>query len=116
MSPLLRSALLCTTVMSAASVSLAEAQQQPPANICEAEIEFHQFDFWIGDWTVYNNVNGNLAGQNHIEAREGGCALVERWTANAGGTGMSVNFYDNITKKCARSGWRRITRLISEGD
>ena len=65
--------------------------------------EHRQFDFWVGEWDVYNNANGNLAGRNRIELRENGCVLVENWTSSSGGTGMSMNYYDSLTEK-----WRQV--------
>ena len=67
------------------------------------EPEFRQFDFWVGEWDVHNNANGNLAGRNRIESRENGCVLVENWTSSSGGTGMSMNYYDSVTEK-----WRQV--------
>jgi hypothetical protein len=80
----------------------ARQQQQPPPPVCQTNSEFRQFDFWIGEWTVTNSANGQVAGENRIESRESGCVLVEHWTAS-GSTGMSMNYYDSITGK-----WRQI--------
>lgn len=79
------------------------AQVQQPPTICADDAAFHAFDFWIGEWEVYNNANGNLAGRNRIEAREAGCVLVEQWTAASGGTGMSMNYFDPVTDR-----WRQV--------
>ena len=56
--------------------------------------EHHQFDFWVGDWTVVRADNGKYAGQNRIESVLGGCALHENWVGAAGGKGNSYNAYD----------------------
>ncbi len=66
----------------------------PPPD-CSAP-EHHQFDFWIGDWTV--TTQGKPTGTNRIEADLAGCVLVERWTAADGGRGTSLNFYDRATR------------------
>ncbi len=79
------------------------AQTQTPPKVCMDEPAFRQFDFWVGEWDVYNNANGNLAGRNRIESRENGCVLVENWTSSSGGTGMSMNFYDSLTEN-----WRQV--------
>jgi hypothetical protein len=81
--------------------SAAQQQQQPPP-ICETTSEFRAFDFWVGEWDVFDT-GGNKVGENRIESRERGCVLVEQWTASSGGTGMSMNFYDNVTGK-----WRQV--------
>jgi hypothetical protein len=78
-------------------------QVQESSAICQDDPAFRAFDFWIGEWDVYNNANGNLAGRNRIEAQESGCVLVERWTSASGGTGMSVNYYDAVTEQ-----WRQV--------
>ena len=75
------------------------AQQPPPADCSAAE--FHQFDFWIGSWTVTEK--DKPAGTNRIEAVLGGCALVEHWSSASGGSGMSLNFYDRATKSWYQS-------------
>ena len=54
----------------------------------------HQFDFWIGDWTVSRADNGQFAGENRIEPVLDGCALQESWTGAKGYRGNSYNAYD----------------------
>lgn len=62
----------------------------PPA--CAAA-EFHQFDFWIGDWAV-TNPQDKPAGSNRIEAVLGGCAIHENWTGAGGTNGKSYSAWD----------------------
>jgi hypothetical protein len=71
--------------------TLALAQALPPLN--------HEFDFWIGEWTVTNQANGKLAGHNTIEPKHGGRVLVENYTTPGAYTGMSLNAYDARTKR-----------------
>jgi hypothetical protein len=71
----------------------AGAQQQPPANPCEDDARYHQFDFWIGEWEVFSK-DGKKQGENSIQAAEGECVLIERWTSANGGTGQSYNYFD----------------------
>ncbi len=59
---------------------------------CSVPAERKQFDFWVGTWRVTEN--GVLAGHNHIEKIDGGCALFESWTGVDGLTGHSLNIYD----------------------
>ncbi len=61
-----------------------------------------QFDFWVGNWNVYNPAN-ELAGTNRIDKVVNGCLLVENWKGAKGGTGKSFNFYDAGRKK-----WRQV--------
>ena len=69
-----------------------------PAGPCNAP-EYHQFDFWIGDWNV--TAGEQAAGTNSIHPVHGGCALQENWQgAGAGGiSGSSFNIYDQATGK-----------------
>ncbi len=71
------------------------AQPAPPA----APPEARQFDFWIGDWTVTDRVNGKPAGQNLIELKHGGRVLVENYTTPGAYTGMSLNAYDGAARR-----------------
>lgn len=73
-----------------APVPSAAAVSSPPP--CDDSI-YHQFDFWIGDWDVYDPAD-NLVGTNSIRPAESGCLLIENWTNTGGGTGQSYNFYD----------------------
>ena len=67
------------------------AQAQAPRSAC-ASAEHHQFDFWIGEWTV-TTPDGKPAGQSRIEGVLNGCALLEHWTGAGGGEGKSLSLY-----------------------
>jgi hypothetical protein len=78
--------------------------QMPPATAppvararpdCSAA-EHHQFDFWLGTWTV--TAGGKPAGTSHIESVMKGCGVLEHWSSAGGGHGTSLNFYDRRTK------------------
>jgi hypothetical protein len=71
--------------------------QPARASPCAAEA-FRQFDFWAGQWQV-DDATGKSAGRNSITIEQGGCVLVERWTSDAGGTGLSINYYDPQAKR-----------------
>lgn len=71
------------------------AQQQPAP--C-SEPEYRQFDFWIGEWEVFNPA-GEKVGENRIERVLNGCALHENWrSAKSAFTGNSYNTYDESRK------------------
>ena len=78
--------------------AMAQTPPKPPA--CTAA-EHRQFDFWIGRWDVFTP-DGKKAGDNHIEAIDGGCALIERWRGNGGFTGTSLNSWDAQARR-----WRQ---------
>lgn len=75
------------------AIHRAETNARP----CELLPEYHEFDFWVGEWEV--SAGGRTAGTNTIERAVSGCALLENWTSAGGGTGKSVNYYDPGKKK-----------------
>ena len=60
--------------------------------------EHRQFDFWLGEWDVFDEA-GELVGHNHIYPVLEGCALSENWTSVNGSPGKSYNFYDAAENK-----------------
>lgn len=68
---------------------------------CHAIAGARLFDFWIGDWDVYNNFfPNNRVGTSHIQNVSGECTILENWESyNAPFTGKSQNWYDTTTKK-----------------
>lgn len=78
------------------------AKLDQAVNPCQYNDAARQFDFWVGEWEVKTQ-QGQNAGTNAIQKLENGCLLLENWTGSLGGTGKSINFYDNSIKK-----WRQI--------
>lgn len=65
---------------------------------CSFELEFRNFDFWIGDWEVF--VSGGLAGRSHVELILRDCVIVENWDSTSYGySGKSYNVYHPGLKK-----------------
>ena len=93
---LFTAALAATTFQGAA---LAQNQPAPPP--CADDIH-RDFDFWIGEWDVFD-VNDNKIGENSIQVELDGCLLVERWNSANNIPGSSYNFVDFGTKK-----WRQV--------
>ncbi len=57
--------------------------------------EFRQFDFWVGDWRVFDPAEKQQLGRNLVTLEQDGCLIVEHWTAATGGqTGSSFNYFD----------------------
>lgn len=77
---------------------LADRQKRP----CIYSAEARQFDFWVGDWDVFNT-QGQKAGTNTVQLFSDGCGLLENWTGSLGGDGKSINFYDTSTNKWYQS-------------
>jgi hypothetical protein len=69
----------------------ASPEQRPSA--CSTE-EYRQFDFWVGDWEVYDASDKTLAGTNHVTLILDGCVLHEHWSGIGGSLGQSFNMYD----------------------
>ena len=64
---------------------------------CAFLSEAHQFDFWIGNWNVFN-LKGQQSGKSRIEQILGQCLIFENWTDKNGGQGKSFNVYNPSTK------------------
>ena len=58
---------------------------------------FKQFDFWLGEWTVYQK-DGKVAGTNTITKQMGNCVVHESYSAASGYHGQSFNIYDASRK------------------
>jgi tetratricopeptide (TPR) repeat protein len=65
---------------------------------CLYSSESRQFDFWLGEWDVFNP-QGQSAGTSVIQQVAEGCGLLENWTDRFGTTGKSINFYDSAAQK-----------------
>lgn len=57
-----------------------------------------QFDFWVGEWDVFNP-QGQKAGTSSIQQFAEGCGVLENWTSTLGGSGKSINFYDPAAER-----------------
>ena len=88
-------------IFALSGTSFASAQEAQTPSPCSSDA-FHQFDFWIGDWTV-STPDGTYAGDNKITRQEQGCLLLEQWTSSNGSTGQSYNYYNPATEK-----WRQV--------
>ena len=74
------------------SLSQSLAQTESPCSCCTDDHK--AFDFWVGDWSVYNT-GGIIIGTNKVVKMEGGCVLQENWKAsNNSNTGTSYNYFD----------------------
>ena len=85
-----RSALLLAALLAAPTRAHAQQPAQPPA--C-TRAEHRLFDFWLGEWNVFNR-QGQQVGTSRITSVSNGCALLEEWQAVRGANGRSINFFD----------------------
>jgi hypothetical protein len=96
-----------------AAVALAQAVAAPAASPC-AGPEYHQFDFWVGRWDVYNP-KGQMVAHSLIEPVYG-CGIRENWMPLGKPGGGSLSIYVP-----ERKGWEQFwidssgTRAIFDG-
>jgi hypothetical protein len=91
--PLLAIALMAAT----APTSVAAPA---PAN-CSAP-EYHQLDFWLGDWdTLDSDAKGSTTSiaRAHVDPIAGGCAVHELYEQTDGLIGDSILSYDPVRKQ-----------------
>lgn len=61
-----------------------------------SSIEYSQFDFWVGNWNVYND-KGALIGVNNIVKMTNACTIQENWTSKTSKSkGTSYNYFNKI--------------------
>lgn len=70
---------------------------QEKSRPCEHDARYRAFDFWVGDWDVYQGAQ--QIGHNRIEKILAGCALQENWTDGYGSSGKSLNYFDPAAGK-----------------
>ena len=90
MKTLIRITCLCFLCM--LHLSPLNAQQSPPP-------EADDFDFWIGDWTVYNTVSDTIVGYSTISSVVNGVAIQENYRSVGGYVGTSLNKYNAVDKR-----------------
>jgi hypothetical protein len=57
------------------------AAAEPPAIEAPCETpQNHQFDFWVGDWQVFDATNNQLVGFDRVEKHSRGCIVQENLT------------------------------------
>ena len=94
------SSLIALALLQAASPPAAAAG--PPAYVQGCATAAHaSFDFWVGEWEVYPNLDdpakAPLVANSRIERLYGGCAIRENWMPLHGLGGGSLNNFDPAT-------------------
>lgn len=74
-----------------------------PLSACLAP-EYHQFDFWAGDWDVSDVGSTAVNARVHVDSILDGCALREDYQDIAGTKGQSFSIYD-ATRKVWHQTW-----------
>lgn len=81
-----------------------EQKVNATAHPCDADPNYHAFDFWIGEWDVQpTGATRAPMGQGAtsvIERQLGGCMIQENWmpNSNGAGAGKSFNTYNATAK------------------
>ena len=61
------------------------------------QAKYKEFDFWIGEWTVYKYGTDSIAGHSKIESIIDGVGLLENYhVPNGGYKGKSLNKYNPV--------------------
>ena len=82
---------LCTLFSFFLSFSL-NAQSPAP---CSSE-GHRQFDFWIGEWEVFDTAGDTMVGHSLIKNILNDCVIEENWTGGSGFAGKSFNTYNEM--------------------
>lgn len=74
--------------------NVSKLMSQTTENNCACCSEdYNHFDFWLGEWDVYDSAN-NLVGSNSISKQYDNCVMQEKWISTGKNRGASINFYD----------------------
>jgi tetratricopeptide (TPR) repeat protein len=80
-----------------------ETRVKTNARPCDADPNYHAFDFWIGEWDV--QPTGAQRGPigsgatSVIERQLEGCVIQENWLPQGPGAGKSFNIYNSVTRQ-----------------
>jgi hypothetical protein len=120
--PSLKIAISCLALFlpaSAACPARRAAPRQPAkaaARPCSAP-EYHQFDFWLGDWDGFDMDKPSVVvAHNRVDSILGGCVVREDYRALDGMEGQSFSIYD-ASRKLWHQTWvtNRGKLLVIEG-
>jgi ketosteroid isomerase-like protein len=95
--------MMAMTVISLLALLTDASAQVPSALLCTSP-EYRQFDFWIGDWDVFEPDSSTSTAHVRINRILGGCALREHYEDNSGAVGESFTTYD-IGRKLWHQTW-----------
>lgn len=93
---------IALTLASAFAQTVAFASEATPAHPnCSGVADYHQLDFWIGDWDTFETdmPTGPSEARAHIEPIAQGCALHELYEQTDGLIGDSILSYDPVRKQ-----------------
>src|SRR4051812_30997676 len=93
---------LALVVLAAAASSPAEQSSTKPLS-CTAP-EYRQFDFWAGDWDVFDADAATKVAHVRVDRILDGCVLREEYEDTNGLKGQSLSSYD-ASKKLWQQTW-----------
>ena len=68
---------------------------------------YRQFDFWLGEWEAFNNVNGQKAGDSKISLVLDSCIILEEWTSASITQGLRYAGKSFNTWNAAEGQWQQ---------
>lgn len=68
-----------------------------PCKNAQANPQYRQLDFWVGEWDVYSGTQ--KVGESSVQLILKDCVVFENWRGLQGGDGKSLNKYNNVTKQ-----------------
>ncbi len=88
-------------VLLSTQAATAPATAMPPPPNCSAAAEYHQLDFWIGDWDTFetDSPGGPSEARTHVDPIAQGCAIHELYEQTDGLIGDSILSYDPVRKQ-----------------
>jgi hypothetical protein len=99
-----------------ATTNILSATPEPAKPACTAP-EYHQLDFWIGDWDAFDVDNPTIpVARTRVDRILDGCVLREQYDGTDGHSGQSFSIYD-ATRKVWHQSWvtNRGQLLVIEG-
>lgn len=93
--------VVCYPMGAAAGVRVASSTESALSTPCSAPA-YHQFDFWVGDWDVFDVDSPNKAAHARIDSILNGCVLRENYQGLDGRQGQSFTTYD-----ASRNAWHQ---------
>src|SRR5579875_302810 len=88
--------LLCLLLLRTSAVLAAPLPCSAP--------EYHQFDFWVGDWEAFETSTGAKDAHVRVDRILDGCVLREQYDGDNGHRGQSFSLYDS-SRKIWRQSW-----------
>lgn len=67
------------------------------ASPCKYDDNYKKFNFWVGEWDVYQN--GQKIAESSITKSNGDCGILENWMPTNSNGGNSISYYDTSDKK-----------------